>query len=273
MTACVQDIIDILNTIAPFELAEKWDNSGLQAGDRTWPVKRILLALDVTMEAMTAAHLSQSDMLITHHPLLITPEKSIDFGTMPGAAIELAAREKIAILSAHTNLDKASDGLNDYFAEQLGIQCERPLRPFYLDGDSFGDSQVGIGRFGRLNSPMTVDQLARMIKQQLNIPALRVAGCLDLEVDTVALCTGSGGSLAGHFLSSLAQVYITGDLKYHEARDIEAKGKAVIDVGHFASEHIVIGLLKSRLAKALLSLGSEIEIIEFKDEKDPFIII
>jgi dinuclear metal center YbgI/SA1388 family protein len=269
MTACVQDIIDILNTIAPFELAEKWDNSGLQAGDRTWPVKRILLALDVTMEAMTAAQHSKSDMLITHHPLVITPEKTIDFGTMPGAAVELAARGKIAILSAHTNLDKANDGLNDYFAEQVGIKCERP---FYLDVGS-GDPLTGIGRFGRLIPSMTVDQLARMIKQQLNIPALRVAGSLDLEVDTVALCTGSGGSLTGHFLNSSAQVYITGDLKYHEARDIEAKGKAAIDVGHFASEHIVIGLLKQRLSKALSSLGCEVEIIEFKEEKDPFIII
>ncbi len=272
MTACVQDIIDVLNTIAPFELAEKWDNSGLQAGNRTWPVKRILLALDVTMAAMAAAQKSKSDMLITHHPLVITPEKSIDFGKMPGAAVELAAMEKIAILSAHTNLDKARDGLNDYFAEQVGIQC---VRPFYTDtsGEGSGESETGIGRVGRLPRPMSVAQLAKMIKQQLNIPALRVAGSLDLKVESVALCTGSGGSLTGHFLNSAAQVYISGDLKYHEARDIEAKGKAVIDVGHFASEHIVIALLKNHLDRALSTLGYEIEIYEFKEEKDPFKII
>ncbi|MCG8633177.1 MAG: Nif3-like dinuclear metal center hexameric protein [Desulfobacterales bacterium] len=270
MTACVQDIIEVLNTIAPFELAEKWDNSGLQAGDRTWPVKRILLALDVTMAAMATAQKSKCDMLITHHPLVISPEKSIDFGTMPGAAIEVAAREKIAVLSAHTNLDKARDGLNDYFAEQLGIQCESP---FYSDDSGLGDSRTGIGRLGRLSQPMSIEQLVRMIKQKLNIPALRVAGRLDLEVDAVALCTGSGGSLTGHFLNSSAQVFITGDLKYHEARDIEAKGKTVIDVGHFASEHIVIGLLRNRLTPSLKSLGCEIEIQDFKEEKDPFKII
>lgn len=271
MNACVQDIIDIVNTIAPFELAEKWDNSGLQAGYRDWPVKRILVALDVTMAAMEAAKKSKSNLLLTHHPLVISPEKCLDFGTMPGSAVALAARNNIAILSAHTNLDKTRDGLNDYFAQVLGIRCERPF--LFDTPGADADAATGIGRLGTLDKSVSVGELAALIKERLDIPALRVAGDLGLKVDTVALCTGSGGSLTSHFLNSSAQVYITGDLKYHDARDIETSGRAAIDVGHFASEHIVIDLLAGRLGRKLSSLGHDIEIQGFNKEKDPFNII
>ncbi len=112
-----KDILDILNTIAPFDIAEDWDNSGLQAGNLNWEVKKIMIGLDVTMPLLTAAKEWDSDLVLTHHPLMIQPEKSIDFDTMPGKAIEIAARRKISIISAHTNLDKADDGLNDYFSQ------------------------------------------------------------------------------------------------------------------------------------------------------------
>lgn len=264
MGACVTDIIEVVNSIAPFSLSEKWDNSGLQAGDYSWPVTRILVALDVTMAVMAEAKKCNVDLVLTHHPLMITPEKSIDFGKMPGAAIELAAKEKIAILSAHTNLDKAQDGLNDYFAQVIGIQCDRP---FYPDSEN---QSVGIGLMGKLDRVMSLKSLADQIKKRLKISSLRVAGDLDLLVEDIALCTGSGGSLTNHFLNSSAQAYITGDIKYHEARDIEAHGKTVIDVGHFASEHIVVDLLKKRLELELPKAGFDIEIQGFKKEKDPF---
>jgi len=266
----VKDIIKAVDTIAPFELAESWDNSGLQAGDPDWPVNRILVTLDVTPAAMEAAKAKQCDMIISHHPLMMVPEKKIDFSRMPGTVISTAAREKIAVVSAHTNLDKARDGLNDYFALKVGIQCDRP---FHLDGNTEDGIPSGIGRLGTLEETVTVGRLAEDIKQRLKIPNVRVTGNMDQKVDSVALCTGSGGSLTGHFLKSGADVYITGDLKYHEARDIEAGGKAAVDVGHFASEHIVVGLLKKRLDQELKSLGFKIEIREYNREEDPFKIV
>ncbi len=267
---CVKDLIELVDTIAPFDLAESWDNSGLQAGDLSWPVQRILVSLDVTPAVMAAAMEKQCNMVISHHPLVMTPEKSIDFGRLPGAVIYTAARENIAVVSAHTNLDKARDGLNDYFALVAGIRCDRP---FYLDSDSSEDPSVGIGRLGKTERRISLKQLADDLKKRFNIQNLRVAGNLDLEVRSVALCTGSGGSLTGHFLKSGADVYITGDLKYHEAREIEAAGKAVVDMGHFASEHIVVKLLKKQLDRKLKSLGFEIEIYEYDREKDPFKIV
>jgi len=272
MRLTVQKTIDIINGFAPFDLAESWDNSGLQAGSLDGTVQKIMVSLDVTMAVMEAAREWGADLVLSHHPLQMNPASSIDFGKMPGSAIGLAARERISILSAHTNLDKAADGLNDYFAKIMGVECDQSL---YFDekrgnsGESAGKLQ-GIGRIGRLQSVLSLQDLARQVKERLKIAHLRVIGDLDLQVNRVAVCTGSGGSLMDCFLSSCAEVYITGDVKYHEARQVEMHHKGLIDVGHFASEVIVVDLLESSLARAVASAGYDIRIKGFKKEKDPF---
>ena len=268
----VKQIIDIVDQIAPFSLAESWDNSGLQAGDPGWRVSRILIALDVTDQALAQAQALGCDMLVTHHPLIMSPEKKIDFSRMPGRVIFASAKDRIAVVSAHTNLDKAKDGLNDYLAQKLGITC---TRVFLADA---GQSQVagqiqGLGRMGRLDEQMTLEQLAFRIKENLGIPQVRAVGNLNNMVSTAALCSGSGGSLTPQFLDSGMDVYITGDLKYHEARDIEFYGKSAVDVGHFCSEFIAVELLKKRLGQIFDELGYEIVIHTYDQEQDPFLTI
>ncbi len=271
MPVCVTDILEMVDGIAPFGLAEKWDNCGLQAGDPGWPVRRIMVCLDVSAKAIAEAKKSNCDLLLSHHPLMISPEKSLDFSRMPGLAVAASAVDKIAIVSAHTNLDKAKNGLNDYFALKLGIAC---TGPFFIDSPANPDHPMaGIGRMGTLAEKMTLKALGEKIKSDLRMDHLRVIGDLGTTVQQVALCTGSGGSLCDHFLASPAQVFLTGDLKYHEARDIESCGKAAVDVGHFASEHIVTELLKSRLDAQAKARGFRLEIFEYKTDEDPFIII
>ena len=272
MTVLVRDILAQINEAAPFRLAESWDNCGLQAGDPDWPVQKILVCLDVSKAAVMAACELKCDLILSHHPLMMTPEKSMDFSRMPGWAVGISAKHKIAVVSAHTNVDKASDGLNDYFAEKLGITCTAPFYtdPSYTHPPEDGP-MAGLGRLGTIPPGMTLRQLAQRIKERLDMPGLRVIGDLDARIEEVALCTGSGGSLTAQFLKSSAQAYITGDLKYHEARDIEAGGKAAIDVGHFASEIIVTELFRQLLAPA--AGRGDIEIFEFKTDEDPFIII
>lgn len=271
MAICVKEIIEVVNGIAPFALAEKWDNSGLQAGDPDWPVRRVLVALDVTPQAMDAARESGCDLLLTHHPLVMSGEKRIDFSIMPGSVIQMAAVDKIAVVSAHTNLDKAENGLNDFFAQKIGMACTQALCADHSDPEA--GPFAGIGRLGTLENPMTLRGLAEKIKTDLGISGVRVTGNMALETRHLALCTGSGGSLTHDFLKSDAQVYVTGDLKYHEARDIESQGKAAIDVGHFASEQIVVDLLKKRLSDPLSAIDTDLEILEYRKEKDPFTII
>ncbi len=279
MPLTVKKIIDIINGFAPFALAENWDNSGLQAGDPDGKIQKIMVSLDVSKEVMEAARDWGADLVLSHHPLQMNPVKSIDFSKMPGSAIGLSAREQISIISAHTNLDKAVDGLNDYFAQIMGVNCDESLCPDSIISDSnkaaspLDESKgqlQGLGRIGHLKSVLSLRELALNVKERLGLEHLRVIGDLDLQVDRVALCTGSGGSLMDCFLGSSADVYITGDIKYHEARQVEMNHKGLIDVGHFASEVIVVDLLESRLAKALASVGYDIKIQGFKKEKDPF---
>lgn len=263
-----QDILNIINGIAPYELAESWDNSGFTAGDLTWPVQKIMVGLDPSMPLLTAASAWEADMVVTHHPLFITPEKTIDFRKMPGSAIALAARERISIVSAHTNLDKAEGGLNDYFASLLDIRCDQPL--LKDPGDPEGR---GIGRIGTPLKPMGVPDLVSLIKKRLGMDRVRVVGNPDRPARRIAICTGSGGSLLEAFFASDATVYITGDIKYHEARETELRDYVLIDVGHFASEIVVTDLLSSRLKQACDSAGFHITIKEFKQETDPFTLV
>lgn len=280
----VKDLIHLLDVIAPFSLAEPWDNCGLQAGDPSWPVKKILVALDASMAAMQYAETIGADLLITHHPLIMTAQKSMDFSKMPGSAVAMAAQNRISILAAHTNLDKAAGGLNDYFSERMGLKSLRSLVPEEPHGCCDGQREtgeersnildpVGIGRIGALEPSMPLKHVAKIVKERFGVSWIRLVGDPDLEVREVAVCTGSGGSLLNAFFSSRADLYITGDIKYHEARDVEASGRGLVDLGHFASERIAVTLLENRLKQCLDTKGFSVDVVAFQDEKDPFSIL
>ncbi|MCG8567688.1 MAG: Nif3-like dinuclear metal center hexameric protein [Desulfobacterales bacterium] len=271
MKASIGQIFELVDGIAPFQLAESWDNCGLQVGSLEDPVKRVLVALDVSEAAMAEAVAQKADLLLTHHPLYITPPKQIDFNTMIGGVIAEAARHKISVISAHTNLDKAKDGLNDHFAGYLDLENLRPFVPEKaLDSNG---TDTGIGRLGTPKDKITVQEMAEQLKAKLNLPQIRVIGDLEKEVSLAAVCTGSGGSLIQPFLETPAQVYVTGDIKYHEAREIEIHDRALIDVGHFASEIIAVEFLTRKLEQAVTESGFDVSVIGFKKEMDPFVLV
>ena len=267
-----KDILQFLNAIAPFDLAEDWDNCGLQAGNLNWDVNKIMIGLDVSLELMKAAQKNNCDLVLTHHPLMIQPEKSFDFSQMPGNVIEIAARQRISVVSVHTNLDKAADGLNDYFARKIGL-AETTVFCTDAQVSALSDIAIGMGRIGTLKPRTSLGQLVLQIKERLHLSHLRVTGEMDLPVTRAAICTGSGGSLLDEFLNSGADVYITGDMKYHDARRVEEASKALVDVGHFGSEHMAVELLFDKLKRAVETAGCTIEIEQFNQEKDPFTIV
>lgn len=270
MRPTIKEILELINAFAPFSLAEDWDNSGLQVGKTDWPGARVLVALDATVPVMAEAKAWGADLVLTHHPLIFRPQRSIDFGSMPGLLIAIAAAQQISIVSIHTNLDKAQGGLNDYFAQKIGLVSVSGFQPLVLEK---GIDSPGIGRIGKLEKPLYLVALAQKIKSGLGISGLRFAGDSNLMVETAAVCTGSGASLVEEFILSGADVFITGDMKYHEARQIEQAGLGVIDVGHFASEHMVVELLVQRLVASAKIAGFEVEVRGFDGERDPFIMV
>ena len=263
MIPTTNDILALFQGFAPFDLAEKWDNCGLQVGNPGAAVNKVMVALDISMAAVNEAVSQGAQVLLTHHPLFISAPRQIDFSKMPGSAIAVAAQNGVSLVAAHTNVDKAEDGLNDCFAEYVGLTN---TTPFIEDAHA----NAGIGRLGVLKDAVSVKEMANALKKCLQVDHVRVVGDLDQRVKKIAICTGSGGSLVREFLDSGADLYITGDIKYHEARDIEAQQKTLIDVGHFASEIIVVDFLARKIRENAMEAGYDLEVIGFKNEMDPF---
>lgn len=129
----------------------------------------------------------------------------------------------------------------------------------------------GLGRIGRIRPAQTLGELARDLKNRLELPWVRFSGPADLVVESAAVCSGSGGGLLGAFFASPAQVLITGDLRYHDAVDAVQRGRGLIDIGHFASEHIVVDVICARLREAVRAAGGSVAVCAFDREADPFV--
>jgi GTP cyclohydrolase I len=282
MTVTVKDIITLMETIAPPQLAEKWDNSGLQLGKRDWPVTRILTALDPSPEVVAEATKQKADMLITHHPLLFAPLKSIDLDTPAGDIIGKALEYHLSIYSAHTNLDSVADGLNDILASRLELLNIAALQllassPDFISPEGEGTLSParpqGLGRTGELAATTTLRAYSIFVKKQLSLDHVTMIGNPELKIRRVVVCTGSGSGLLDAFYSTGAQVYVSGDFRYHDARTAEANNVGLIDIGHFASEHLMVAALASRLKVECDANGFPVIIHACEIEKNPFVIL
>jgi dinuclear metal center YbgI/SA1388 family protein len=177
----------------------------------------------------------------------------------------------IGIIAAHTNLDAARDGTNVQLKALLGLEAAAPLdtgAPFSGEG-----RYSGIGLIGLLPEESTLGGLARNLSEALGGIAVRMTGDAGKKVCRAAVCTGSGGSLIGKVLASGAEVFITGDVKYHDARLAEENGLALIDIGHFASEKLVLEPLGNFLRSRAESEGADLEVFISKSEEDPFRVV
>jgi len=268
MASTVADIIKIMENIAPAYLAEEWDNVGLQVGKMDWPVRHIWIALDPIPDVVAAACSKDVDLLITHHPLIFQPIRSIDFSSSIGAVIQMASQHNLAVFAAHTNLDNAENGINDILAYKIGLKNLKVLEKV-----SESENRQGIGRVGELDQGTILTSFALKIKEKLGLEWVKIAGKPELSINKAVVCAGSGSSLIKNFFSSGAQVFISGDLRYHDAREVSNKNLGLIDIGHFASEHLIVDVLAERLQKMINETGLKVKVDAYKLENDPFIII
>lgn len=125
----------------------------------------------------------------------------------------------------------------------------------------------GLGRIGNLVEGVTLGQLIEKVKIALDFEDVRFVGDLNTKIEKVAVCGGSGASLIQNAFNKEAQVFITGDIKYHEAQDAESMGLALIDAGHFATEYPVVKIVADFLRNNLAE--ENIEIIESQLNTNP----
>ncbi len=234
----INDIIQAIETLAPRTLQESWDNCGVQVGyDISQEVKGVVLSLDVTYEAVEMAVNNGYNLVICHHPMTISGVKTFTNESEVGRIISLAIKNDIVIYSAHTSLDSCFGGLNDKLAELFELQNIRPLCS-HPSGDN-----VGIGRIGTLSSELTAEQLATLVKKRLSADGVRYCDS-GKTIKTLAICSGSGGSLLSKVKESGADGYLCSDLKYHNFTEMATDGISMVDVGHFESEICAIDIFK-----------------------------
>ncbi len=363
----VKDVIAAVDRLAPFDLAEPWDHVGLQvgspgdelpaagatgdggAGDSARATPVVLVALEVDDAVLDEARRLGAAVVVSHHPLIFDPLERLSDDSLAGRLALRAAREGVAVIAAHTSLDKARGGIADVVAELLGIEAAAPLAPAAADalklvgfvpaddadlvrkavfaagagvigeyehcswstggqGTFFGregtdpvagqagrDEQVdelrlevvfprrlrrrvtgayvaahpyeepaydviplenevaslGLGRLGVLPAATTLAAFAAQVAAVLRLPSVRYAGDAGRQIRRVAVLPGSGAEAIARGVAQVADVLVTGDVKYHEARAAQAQGLALIDAPHGVTEQEGVLRWAARLADAL----------------------
>lgn len=352
MPVNVARVLDVVDALCPFTLAESWDNVGLQLGDSQAQADGVLLTLDVTEDVIEEAASYGSNVVLTHHPLIFQPLDSVTDSSRAGVLLQKAARAGLAIIAAHTNLDSARDGLADALAQLLGITNSRPIEEagvgwsklvtfvpaadldrvrqalfdagagfigdykhcsYYIAGTgtffpmegaepSIGEvgrdetvaelrlemvfpsrsagglvealrqahsyeepaydiyplettsHHAGGGRVGELPEGVRLDEFARQVSGKFDVPSVRYSGNGSRVLNSAAVVPGSGAAYIGA-CAGIADVLVTGDIKYHDQMMAAELGLALIEVSHELSERRALELWEPRLRQELASLG------------------
>lgn len=264
MACHVGRIIEWLEDLAPSALAESWDRVGLQIGDPHEEVWHILVALTLTPDVVDQAISHGVQLIVVHHPPLFRLVGEIRWDRPDGALLRRLVSAGISVYASHTNFDVASEGMNDVLAKRLGLQQSQPLvtRPG-------GDANEGMGRVGYLNEATDPEAFLKFVYRRLEISAVRCCGPMPERIQRVAVMGGSGASFMEAAHEAGADVFITGDVGFHEAIYSHDLGLWTIDAGHFATERWVVPFwteyLRDRASAEQVSLQ-----IEAAVEHDPF---
>ena len=353
----IRDILGVIDSLAPFDLAEPWDHVGLQVGSRDDDVEGVLVTLEADDAAFDAAARLGCGLVLAHHPLIFSPLERLTEDSVPGRLALRAARDGLAVVVAHTNLDKAKGGLADVVAAMLGLQATQPLQPTSVDwlklvgfvppddadlvrkalfgagagvigeyehcswsvggqgsflptaGAKPAIGQVGkdetteerrievvfprrlrrrvqaayvaahpyeepafdilavdnvlpglgLGRLGVLPAAAPLAAFAADVAAVLRQSSLRYAGEGDRPVRRVAVLPGSGAAAIAAGVGEIADVLVTGDVKYHEAREALAAGLALVDAPHDVTEEEAVLRWSEALADALARHGVRVD--------------
>ena len=240
----VSELYEKLDRAIPRSLSCEWDNDGLMCCPNPQrPVKKVLLALDITEKMVDRAIDEGFDVILSHHPLVFRPITSLTTeDPVPRKLIRLV-QNGIAAMSFHTRFDATVGGVNDALAAALGVKNTVP----------FGNEEGEMGRLGDVE-PMTLSDFAQKVKVALGAPSVFAAG--DRPVQREALLGGSGSDFISAAKKAGADTYVSGDLAYHHMTDARENGINLIAAGHFYTENPSLPYL----AKLVTSADADIEI-------------
>ena len=250
MSATVAQVLELVNGIAPFELAEPWDNVGLLAGRPDARVDAVLCALDMSLEVLNEAARKGAGLIVTHHPILFRGRKNLCETDGEGRLLCALVRSGIAMIAAHTNFDNASPGVNDALAAALALEDVEIL-----------ESGMRLGRPKQTDFGMFSDFAA----SKLGGPVRRY-GALDRPIRRVAVLGGAGEDYAPLAIRAGADAYVTGEMAYHKALDAADNGLCVLEAGHAATERPAISALRRGLQIAADAVQYDICVLQSEAE-------
>ena len=242
--ARVDEILAYVQQLAPPELAESWDNPGLLV-DCGAEVTSILVALDVTDEVIAEAEYQGCQLIVTHHPVLLKPLRSLARGSLPYRLI----KKNISALCAHTNLDAAEGGVNDILCRLLGVQDAQPL-----------DKLARIGRVRTTSAALLAEQCRQVLGAHVKLVD---AG---KPINRVAVVGGSGGDFLEAAVAAGADALVTGEAGHHTALDARHAGISLVAAGHYATELPIVPVLADKLARKFAG----VRVLCSRRCKDPF---
>ncbi len=353
-----QDIIQVIEAIAPLAYQEDYDNSGLQIGDKNAEVTGVLISLDVTEAILEEALHRNCNMIVAHHPLIFSGLKKITGRNYVERIVQQAIKNDLIIYAVHTNLDNIHNGVNAAIAKRLGLKNVSVLSPkedtllkFYTYAPAYAadkirealfnagageigkykecsynlegtgtfrpeadanpeigkagggreevkevkiemllqkhkqtqvlkalleshpyeevahefvplanlNQEVGAGLIGEFERPVEPNAFLKMLKEKMKTDCIRHTQLVKTEIRKVAVCGGSGSFLLKDAIAAGADVFITGDFKYHQFFD--ADGKILIaDIGHYESEQytkdLIAEFLKEKFPNFALLLSN-----------------
>ncbi|MEJ6400679.1 Nif3-like dinuclear metal center hexameric protein [Nicoliella lavandulae] len=262
------DLTTRFEQFAPRSIAVEHDPIGIQIGDLNRDVHRVMTTLDVRPEVVDEAVANNVDFIFAHHPVMFRPAKNLDLTNPQNAMYAKIIQNNITVYAAHTNLDDAEGGMNDWLAAAIGINDVEGL----VDLGS-AEHPFAMGRIGNLSQPTTVAAFAERCKDIFNIHGLRlVSNHPDQSIQRIAILGGDGGKFYPTALAKGADVYITGDVYYHTGHDMLSAGINVIDPGHNI-EKICIPHLASLFRKWADENQWAITVLESKVNTDPYTFI
>ena len=255
-------IVEIIENMAPLNTQESWDNSGWQIrlGDGT--AENVLVALELNEADVSEAIRQNVQMIVCHHPLIFGAIKKVDNNMVIGNMIVALIRHGISVYATHTPFDKCAGGNNDYLAQLLNLENVHEIP----------EDESGICRMGCLKEALTVQEMLEHFSRCTgqDIRSYRLVGNPGHKVQTIGMCTGAGSEFMKLAADAGCDLYVTGDVKYHEAQHALELGLTVVDLGHYGSEQIFTENMAEILRDAL---GSSAEILESEVNLNPFSII
>jgi dinuclear metal center YbgI/SA1388 family protein len=230
----ISDLLIHLETVAPLELAENWDNVGLLVGDPSRQVQRVMTALTVVPTNVQEAIDGKADIIVTHHPLPFHPLKKITTDSVPGKLLWRLMGAGISIFSPHTAWDNAASGINRQLAELLRLTDIEPLQP--SKNARLAACGLGTGRIGLTQGAISLGEIASQISAPLKAKQISLVGPPEKEVKKVGIVCGSGASLLAAAHAAGCDTFLTGEATFHQCLEAESYGMSMILLGHFASE-------------------------------------